>query len=78
MMRLKFMNKCKKLNRIKEIRTEKIVKNKLRIVVQDDRKRKMQIELNFRERNRIANIGKMDWSPKKKLKNLDSISAKDQ
>lgn len=78
MMRLKYMKKCNKLNPNKEIRTEKIVKNKLRIVVQNDKKRKMQNALNIRKRNWIVNKEKMEWLPKKKLKNLDSILVKDQ
>lgn len=75
MMRLKFMRTCKKLNRNKEIRTEKIVKNKSKIVVRDDKKKKTQIEPNIRERNKIVNKEKMDKLPKKKLKNSVSTSA---
>lgn len=73
MMRLRFMNKCKKFNKIREKRSEKIVINRMTSVDKDAKKKKKWSECSFRKRKLIEKKEKMARSPKKKQRNLDSI-----
>ena len=73
MTRLRFMNKCKKFNKIREKMSEKIAINRMMNDDKDAKKKKKWSECSFRKRKPIEKKEKMARSPKKKQRNLDSI-----
>ena len=75
MMKQNFMKTCRKLSKIKKIKIGKIVKNRLRIVDQDVKKKKIKTVKNTIKKKLSVSREKMVKFPKRKLRNSDSILA---